>query len=121
MAKNKDTSPGAASATATPLEWAEKLGHFRNGLAWDWRYAAADQLHGWGRSAHHFQSEARKLTISQVDYEEALKAAAKFPAVGPHPAALTTLLQEKYKAFDPEKLGRKNSEKPAVATENGAR
>ena len=119
MAKKQDTSPSVASATATPLEWAEKLGHFRNGLAWDWRYAAADQLHGWGRSAHHFQGEGRKLKLTQDDYEAALKAAAKFPAVGPHQAALTTLLHEKYKGFDPENLGRKNSKKPAVATENG--
>jgi hypothetical protein len=80
----------------TPLAWAERKGHVGHQdptKPWaepapDWRFAAADALHGWSAQAYHYQAEAAEFLISEADYDAALEAGAGYPATPPHAPAI---------------------------------
>ena len=76
----------------TPHTWAEKLGLADKSdpaRPWiethsDWRFAAADKLHGWTDHAHHWQGEGQQLLLTREDFEKALEAGAAYPATPAH-------------------------------------
>lgn len=75
----------------TPHEWGERLGLAQkadSARPWieshaDWRFAAADRLHGWTEHAHNYQAPTEALRLTEFDFNAALVAAGRYPA---HPA-----------------------------------
>lgn len=84
----------------TPLQWAEQLGHIKQGdprvpqskTHADWQHAAADKLHGWSKHAYHHQGDP--FLLSQEDYEAALENAAEYPAKSAHEPAIAHIAKE---------------------------
>jgi hypothetical protein len=98
-------APGAVNqdevVRRTPVDWAQKLGHYHEApphmpqlrSRYDWQHAAADKLHGWSQQSYHYQNEP--FLLSQADYEAALAAAAEYPAMAAHEAAIAPILKLK--------------------------
>lgn len=100
-------APAAPAAPAgellTPLEWAIKKGlqgeidkqHPWRPIKVDPIYAAAQALHGWLEDAHHYQTEGQELRLAEVDFDKALEAAGKYPAVPAHGPACGRLHKDR--------------------------
>lgn len=105
----------------TPREWAQKLGHITAKRLntpdvvepTHPFYAAADALHGWTADAHHNQG-AKAFKLTQADYLAALKAAAEYPCVPAHGAAITPSCPIKHEGFKPRKRAKRkpNTQRP---------
>jgi hypothetical protein len=82
----------------TPQAWGERLGLAQKAdpaRPWieahaDWRYAAADKLHGWTEHAHHYQGPGQELLLTEEDFNKALEAGAGYPEVPAHRPACGT-------------------------------
>lgn len=76
----------------TPHAWGEELGlteRADSARPWiephaDWRFAAADKLHGWSAHAQAWQGEGQQLLITREDFDKALVAAGDYPQVPAH-------------------------------------
>ncbi len=71
---------------------------------------AADVLHGWSHHAYQYQAEADAFLIEEKDFDEALKAAAAYPELPAHAAAVAQSCP-----FHAEHAARAKSEAEAAA------
>jgi hypothetical protein len=86
----------------TPNEWAHRKGLlYANGPTQPWVeshaagfHSEADVLHGWSRYAAAYQAPADTFRLTEADYDAARKAAAEFPALPAHKAALPPNIDE---------------------------
>jgi hypothetical protein len=94
----------------TPHAWGERLGLCEKAdpaRPWveshaDWRFAAADKLHGWSDHAHHWQGEGQQLLLTEADFQAALQAGADYPAKPAHAPACGKGFEQRAKAAKAE-------------------
>jgi len=125
-----EAKPGDATdakpANLTPAQWAERKGiapkadpnkPWIEPVSSDFRYPAADVLHGWSHHAFHYQDPKAAFLISEQDFDKALEAAAGYPACGPHEPAVA-----EHCPFKKEFKARKDAETAATkAAEEAAK
>jgi hypothetical protein len=117
-AKQLQDMRASAKVLRTPAEWAKELGHIQerdkrlpqSRTFSKWNYAAADKLYGWSEYAYHHQAVEERFAIDEATFKAALEAAAMFPTVAPHAAALPPGHAERFKDFEP-----RASTRPAAA------
>lgn len=126
-----DTQSGGAATEAKPAErltphaWGEKLGLREKAdpaRPWieshsDWRFAAADKLHGWTDHAHHWQGPGQELLLTEDDFRSALQAGADYPAKPAHAAACGKGFEDR--ALTKEQLEAKAKAEKAEVSSNG--
>lgn len=109
----------------TPQAWGEKLGLREKAdpaRPWieshaDWRYAAADKLHGWTDHAHHWQGPGQELLLTEADFNAALQAGADYPEKPAHGPACGKGFEDR--ALTKEQLEAKAKAEKAEVSSNG--
>jgi hypothetical protein len=115
----------SAPERLTPHAWGEKLGLCEKAdpaRPWieshaDWRFAAADKLHGWSDHAHHWQGPDQQLLLTEQDFQAALQAGADYPAKPAHGPACGKGFEDR--ALTKEQLEAKAKTEKAEVTRNG--
>lgn len=97
----------------TPLDWANALGmrksHGHGSQARSLlspEYLVANTIYGWSAQAYHYQG--KPFLITQECFEAAMSAAAKYPTVAPHKAAIPQVAENKFVNFKPLKASKGN-------------
>jgi hypothetical protein len=108
--KDEKAASASKAEMLTPVAWAERkglIGMLDPVRPWEPPYkkpgyAAAEALHGWLQDAHDFQGEHQELKISEADFEAAIVAGGKYPAMPAHGPACGRLFKDRAQpAVDP--------------------
>ncbi len=70
-----------------PVEWAVKKGHLSKKGLMSVSFQVADTLYRWSENEYHYMDNP--LLLSEEDFDAAMVASSKYPAVEPHEAAIT--------------------------------
>lgn len=126
-AKPAKPEPPQGPERLTPHAWGEQLGLCEKAdpaRPWieshaDWRFAAADKLHGWSDHAHHWQGPGQELLLTKEEFEAALQAGADYPEKPAHRPACGKGFEDRALTKEQLEAKAKEAAKAAEVKTNG--